>query len=106
MRLELVEPRLERQHRFAPQAEDAEARVVRDALVGDEACLEQDPQMSAHDRGGGPGGLSQLAGAARPFAEQLDHPSPGWIGERWEESLHVVLHIKNSYEKPQGLSSR
>ena len=28
MRLKLIEPRLERQHRFAPQAEDAHARIT------------------------------------------------------------------------------
>jgi hypothetical protein len=97
MRLELVEPRLERQHRFAPQVEDAHARITRDPLVGDEARLEQDPQVSAHDGSGRPGGPGQLAGATRTVTEKLDHPPPSRIGERQEEPFHIVPHSLNSY---------
>ena len=41
MRLELIEPGLERQHRFAPQAEDAQARIAGHTLVCDEARPER-----------------------------------------------------------------
>lgn len=96
MRLELVEPRLERQHRFAPQTEDAQARISRNALVGDEARLEQDPQVSAHDGSGRPGGFSQLAGATRTVTEKLDHPPPRRIGECEENTFYIVRHVHNN----------
>jgi hypothetical protein len=96
MRLELVEPCLEHQHRFAPQAEDARAGIVGDALVVDEACLEQDPQMPAHDRSGCPDGGRQLAGPLRSVTENLDDPPPSWVAEHREDPVHVVCHRINS----------
>ena len=96
MRLELVEPRVEGRHRFGPQAEDAQARIAWDALVGDETRLEQDPQMPAHDRGGRAGGRRELAGPMRSVTEKLDHPPPRRIGKRHEEPFDIVLHPENS----------
>ncbi len=93
MRLELVEPRLERKHRFAPQAEDAYARVVRNALVRDEACLEEDPQVPAHGRSGRAGSDSQLAGSMRPVSEELDHTPPRGIGKSREDPFRIFQHI-------------
>jgi hypothetical protein len=95
VRLELVEPRLERQHRLPPQAEDAQPRVIRNALVGDKTGLEQDAEVPAHHWSGRPGSLSQFARAARPVAEQLDHPAPCRISERQKDILHVIRHLAN-----------
>jgi hypothetical protein len=93
MRLELIEPRLDLQYRLAAQAEDAQARIARDALVRNESRLEQDPQVPAHDRSGRPRGLRQLAGATRPVTEKLDHSPPRRVGEREEEPIYIVPHI-------------
>src|SRR5687767_5681961 len=97
MRLELIEPRLDLKYRLAAQAEDAQARIARDALVRNEARVEEDPQMAAHDGRGRTGGPSQLPGAVRPVTEELDDAPPRRVGERMEEPLHVVGHVPNSY---------
>jgi hypothetical protein len=97
MRLELIEPRLDLQYRLATQAEDAQARIARDALVRNEAGVEEDAQVAAHHRRGCTSGRSQLPGAVRPITEDLDDAPPRRVGERVEEPLHVVAHFSNSY---------
>ena len=96
MRLELIEPRLERQHRFPPKVKDTQARVARGALVRDQARLEKDPQVAAHDGRGRTGDVSQLPGTVRSVTEHLDDAPPRRVGERMEETLHVVGHLSNS----------
>ena len=97
MRLQLVEPRLEREDRFAAQVEYPQARIAGDALVCDEAGLQQDPQVAAHDGSGRPGGLSQLAGTPRSVTEKLDDSPPRRVGERREDRTDIVWHNRNSY---------
>ncbi len=96
MRLELVEPGLQRQDGLASEAEDAQARITRDAFVRDQACLEQDSQVSAHDGSRGPSGLGQLTGTMGPVGEKLDHPLPGRIRKGGEELLQIVVQLRNS----------
>jgi hypothetical protein len=96
VRLDLVEPRLQGQHRFSPEAKDAQTRIARDALVGDEASLKQDPQVPAHDGGGRPGSHCELAGPTLAVTEKLDHAPPRRIGERQEDAFHIVPHFGNT----------
>jgi hypothetical protein len=105
VRLQLVEPRLKREHRLAPQPEHAQARIVGHALVGDEPGLEQDPQVPAHGGGGGTGSRRQLTGTPRSVAEQLDHPPPRGVGEGNEDASDLVTQSDNSYAKAESLSS-
>jgi hypothetical protein len=83
---------LKRAHRFRPQSEDPKASIVGDALVGDQACPEQDPEVTAHDRGGRANTGRELPGPARSLAEQLDHTPPCGVGECDEDGADVVAH--------------
>jgi hypothetical protein len=93
VRLELIEPRLNLQYRLAAQAEDAQACIAWDALVRNEARLEEDPEVAAHDGRGRTGGPSQLPGAVRAVTQELDDAPPRWVGEREEEPIYIVPHI-------------
>jgi hypothetical protein len=97
VRLELVEPSLQRQHRFSLEAKDAQASIVRDTLVGHETRLEQDPQVPTHDGRGRSGGSRELPGAALPASEKLEYAPARGIGERREDVFHVISHRTNSY---------
>jgi hypothetical protein len=93
VRLELVEPSLDVSHRLGPQSEDAGTGIVGDALVGDEAGLEEYSQVAAHHRAGRAHSRGELARTAGLVAEQLENAPAGRVGEHIEE---IVLHMKNS----------
>jgi hypothetical protein len=93
VRLELVEPSLDVSHRLRPKSEDASTGIVGDALVGDEAGLEQYSQVAAHDRAGRARGSGELASTAGLVAKQLENAPAGRVSEHVEE---IVLHVKNS----------
>jgi hypothetical protein len=89
---EPVEPGLDVADRPAAESEDSCPRVVRDALVGDEAGLEEDPQVPAHYGRGRLGGGRELTRAARPVAQELEDTAASWIGEDRE---WIVSHGEN-----------
>ena len=92
MRLDLIEPRLERKHRLRPQAKQADAGIIGHALVGDQARLEQRPQVATHIRGGRRRRRRELAGTSRLLAEKLDHAPARGIGEGLEEPINVICY--------------
>jgi hypothetical protein len=93
MSLELVEPGLNVGDRLALETKHACPRVVSHPLVGDEARLEQDPQVPAHHRCGRLGGGGELARTARPVAQQLQHPAARRVGENREQ---IINHRRNN----------
>ena len=102
VRLQLVQPGLHGDHGLRPEPEEAQSRILRDPLVGDDARLEQNPQVPAHRRGGHADRGSELAGPARSLAQQLHDVQPGRVGERAEDDRHargvwpIIRHEQNS----------
>src|SRR5215470_14363589 len=85
VRLQLIKPRLDRRHRLRAQPEHPGTRVRSVPLVGDEACLQQMPEVLAHGWRRGTDRHGQLARPGWPGSEQLNDASPGGVGKRVEE---------------------
>src|SRR5918994_1677205 len=80
VRLELVEPALDRCDRLRPQPKHPRPSVLWWALVGDDSRLEQDAEVPAHGRCRGARCRCELAGAKRAAAQKLDHLLTSLVG--------------------------
>jgi hypothetical protein len=81
---ELVEP-------FAQRAQAVRVDVI-DAPrplgpIGDEACIFQHAQMLRHRRAADRQAAGQSADRFRSGAQLLEHPAPGWIGQRGQRII-------------------
>jgi hypothetical protein len=69
MRLELIEPRSQRDHRLRAEPKDPNSGIFWRTFVGDDAGLEQYPKVLAHRRCGKTGGFRELSSAPGPGAQ-------------------------------------
>jgi hypothetical protein len=104
VRLQLIEPRLDRDDRIGAQAEHPHPRVAGWALVGDDAGLEQHSQVPAHPRPGDTGRIRNLARPPGSLAQQLHHPASSRVGESLEHRTDVVHHRANISQNHEYLS--
>jgi hypothetical protein len=59
--------------------------------------------MPAHRWRGGAGRGGELARAAGTFAQELNHPLAGRVGERRQEWSQLACHLLNIYHMPKLL---
>lgn len=101
VRLELVEPCPQRDHRLWSKPEDPNAGVFRWTFVGDDAGSEEDSQVLAHRRSSKALRCGQLASTARSVTQELHDTDPGRVRERLEQrrqsSVLINSHVANSY---------
>lgn len=103
VRLQLVQPGLHGDQGLRAEPEEAGACVGGSPLVGDDARLEQHPQVPAHGRRRDADCSRQLSSPARSFAEQFNNVQPGWVCQRLEYGYHlgaggrrIVAHAENN----------
>jgi hypothetical protein len=96
MRLLLIQPSLESDQPLRTKMKHAQPGVFQAPLVGNNAGLEQHPQVTAHGWGGQAGCLRQLAGAHWPVAEELDDMATCWVAQGAEQSVDMRCHDDNS----------
>jgi hypothetical protein len=95
-RLDLIEPRLQRQDRLGPQLVEPPPGV---GVVGpglDEPAPPQHAQVPAHGRRGHADVGGEVAGRSRAEPEQIDDPASGRVGQRGEGEIQVVFDVDNS----------
>jgi hypothetical protein len=102
VRLQLIEPRLQRHDRMWPQAEVPQPCITRRPLVDHDPSLQEYPQMSAHRWGRHSDGGREFPGPTRSLAEHFHDLAPGWVGQGLEYEGHIglgrpiIAHISNS----------
>ncbi len=66
--------------------------IVLASFVGDDAGVEQHPQVAAHGRWGATGCIRQFAGAHGPAAKELDDLATRGIRQGAEQSVDTGCH--------------
>ncbi len=90
--LELIEKSLHGHERLRLQLEDAHARVIRNALVLEDACNQEQLEVATHRRRRHTGRVRELPRTVRPGADKLDDAAPRRIGERFKH-IHSALIV-------------
>ena len=94
MGLELVEPRLQCDHRLRPEAKHPNPGVVPRSLVCDHPRLQKHPQMPA-DRGWGGGyRVCQFTRSPGATPQELDDLTSRRVGERFEYGRNLGVEIR------------
>jgi hypothetical protein len=91
-RFHLVQPVPQLLEGLVLQRVDAGARVVLRALLADQPRPAQHAEVAAHRGAAHLEGLSDLAGAARAVPQEVDHPTPGRLGQRGQGTIEATFH--------------
>ncbi len=101
VRLELIEPRLERDDRLGSEAEDPNPGVLGYAFVGDDPGFEEHAQMLAHCRCRQTGRLGEFPGTPGADAQELHDAETSRVRQRLEQWCQlgstICSHEDNSY---------
>jgi hypothetical protein len=81
MRLELIEPSAHRDDRFGTEVKHADPSIVGASLIGNDVCIEQNPEVLAHRRRRDADLGCEVARATGALAEQLDSVQASWVGQ-------------------------
>jgi hypothetical protein len=96
LRLQFVQPRLEADQPIGTEMKDAQSGIFIASLVGYNAGMEEQPEVSTHGRCGDARSLGQLASAHGPAPKQLDDVATRGVRQCAEESVDIHRHRDNS----------
>lgn len=91
MRLDLIKPSLQRRDRLGAKTEQPRTRVIRQPLILDDPCLQENAQVPTGHRCGGAELVGEFTSAVRPRAQQLDDLPTSRIGKYGEDFAHPLI---------------